>query len=97
MLALKVGHLMSALRKIRSYRISFDNQQNGMPLPFVKVRDPIDSCPIADSCSATGYVSKLPGNLLDHLVGAHEQELSHFYARRLRSFKITDFMRAIGS
>jgi hypothetical protein len=34
--ALKVGHLMSALRKIRSYRISFDNQQNGMPLLFVK-------------------------------------------------------------
>jgi hypothetical protein len=30
-------------------------------------------------------------------VGAHEQELSHFYARRLRSFKINDFMRAIGS
>ena len=49
------------------------------------------------ACSATGYVSKLPGNLLDHLVGAHEQELSHFYARRLRSFKINDFMRAIGS
>jgi hypothetical protein len=29
MLALKVGHLMSVLRKIRSYRFSFDNQQNG--------------------------------------------------------------------
>jgi hypothetical protein len=41
MLALKVGHLMSALRKICSYRIGFDNQQNGMPLPFVKVRDPL--------------------------------------------------------
>jgi hypothetical protein len=41
MLALKVGHLMSALRKIRSYRIGFDNQQNGMPLLFVKVRDPL--------------------------------------------------------
>jgi hypothetical protein len=40
-MALKVGHLMSALRKIRSYRISFDNQQNGMPLLFVKVRDPL--------------------------------------------------------
>jgi hypothetical protein len=41
MLALKVGHLMSVLRKIRSYRIGFDNQQNGMPLLFVKVRDPL--------------------------------------------------------
>ena len=40
MLALKVGHLMS-VRKIRSYRLSFDNQQNGMPLLFVKVRDPL--------------------------------------------------------
>jgi hypothetical protein len=40
-MALKVGHLMSALRKIRSYRLSFDNQQNGMPLLFVKVRDPL--------------------------------------------------------
>ena len=47
MLALKVGHLMSVLRKIRSYRISFDNQQNGMPLLFVKVGDPLPDCQCA--------------------------------------------------
>jgi hypothetical protein len=42
MLALKVGHLMSDLRKIIcSYRLNFDNQQNGTPLLFVKVRDPL--------------------------------------------------------
>jgi hypothetical protein len=50
MLALKVGHLMSALRKIRkirSYRLSFDNQQNGMPLLFVKVTDPLPDAEFA--------------------------------------------------
>jgi hypothetical protein len=45
-----------SLSKIRSYRISFDNQQNGMPLLFVKVLGSAWGVKSADGTAAAALI-----------------------------------------